>query len=239
MPTLTPYAQCETRFFERLTATGFNPELIVDIGGSNAAWSTSVSVAMPDARYEIFEPLAGRREEYDRVLEWALRTHPNFRLHPVAIGDVNGEAEFWNEAKGVGSSLLVRNTPAEQRIRVPVRRLDDYLREHGIRQPRVIKADVQGAEMRVIEGGRVAFAGADVLHLETWLMRGYGPGTPLLTEIIDALRPMGHKLVMLGDFWRNPKEELVSVDAFFAHERLIDGLRAAGAEFPWPANWEG
>jgi FkbM family methyltransferase len=237
MQVASPFAACEKQLFARLSDLGFKPECVVDVGGSNGAWSTTIVDVFPEARFEMFEPLAGRRPEYDRVLEWALRTYPNLRMHPVALGEVNGMAEFWNEKHGVGSSLLADTRPANEKIIVPVRRLDDFLAERNIPQPQVVKLDVQGAELMVMRGGRATVEKADLIHLEAWLVRGYGDSTPLLHEIIDFLRPLGHALVELGDFWRKPSQELVTVDAFFAHRRLIDRLAAAGNGFPWRENW--
>jgi hypothetical protein len=155
----------------------------------------------------------------------------------VALGEKNGNADFWAEPNAVGSSLLVGNVPAEQKISVPVHRLDDFVAEYRLSQPQLIKADVQGGELQVINGGRNTFEAADLLHLETWLVRGYGKSTPLLTELMEVLKPMGHVLVQIGDFWRKPDQELASVDAFFAHRRLIERLKEQGDQYPWPANW--
>ncbi|MFO0832282.1 MAG: FkbM family methyltransferase [Phycisphaerales bacterium] len=236
MPTAAPFASCEKQFFGRLAAGGFSPACIVDIGGSNASWSTALHEVFPEARFDLFEPLAGRRADYDHILEWALRTHPTFHLHEVALGTTNGTAEFWNEEHGVGSSLLTRNAPRDQVVVVPVRRLDDYRAEVGIPQPQLVKIDVQGGELLVMQGGVGTIENADMLHIETWLGRGYGSQTPLLPEVMDFLRPMGHILVQLGEYWRKPDQELFVVDAFFAHRRLVDRLAGSGA-FPWPQNW--
>lgn len=237
MPFATPFAHCERQFFTKLAKIGFAPSCIVDVGGSNAAWSTSICEVFPDARFELFEPLAGKRADYDHVLEWALRTHPNFRVHALALGTTNGTAEFWSEDHGVGSSLLTKSAPKHQVEMVPVRCLDDYRAEHDIPQPQLIKLDVQGGELLVMQGGPRTVEHADVLHIETWLGRGYGSQTPLLPEVMDFLRPMGHVLVQLGETWRKPSQELFSVDAFFAHQRFIDRLGVAGHAFPWPQNW--
>jgi FkbM family methyltransferase len=227
----------EAAFFSKLAHAGFSPSCVVDVGGSNAAWSRAIAEVFPDARYELFEPLAGRRDEYDRVLEMTLRTHPRFRMHNIALGTTNGVAEFWYQPHGVGSSLIAQNSPAEERISVPVRRLDDYRSEHAIAQPQLMKLDVQGGELQVLQGAPQTTAACDALHIETWLMRGYGKSTPLLPEIMDFLRPLGHLLVQIGDYWRKPSQELVVLDAFFVHERLIDRLQNASVEFPWPQNW--
>lgn len=237
MPVAVPFAQCEKEFFERAAALGFEASCIVDVGGSNGAWSSAIVEVFPEARFELFEPLLTVRPDYRRVLDKTLRVHPTFRVHEVALGDRNGDAEFWNQPNAVGSSLLARNAPSAERVSVPVRRLDDYLSERGIPQPQVVKLDVQGSEALVIRGGEKTIQAAEMLHIETWLGRGYGPETPLLPELMDLLRPLGHLLVQFGEHWRKPSEELFAIDAFFAHQRLIDRLAAAGNGFPWPPNW--
>lgn len=237
MPAGVAYSECERLFFSRLEGLGFTPKTVLDIGGSNGAWSGVINTVYPSARFELFEPLAGRRDDYDKVLAWVRDNRPNFRVHSIALGETNGEADFWHETNAVGSSLLASNFPANQCIKVPVRRLDDYLIERQIPQPEVIKADVQGGELQIIKGGRRTFELADVLHIETWLTRTYGPQTPLLPEIMETLRPLGHVMVQLGEFWRADSQEIQAIDAFFIHKRLIDRLKSQGGDFPWPANW--
>ncbi|MCA9292237.1 MAG: FkbM family methyltransferase [Phycisphaerales bacterium] len=237
MLTATSFAQSERLFFRRLSKLKFDPACFYDIGASNGTWSSIMADYFPDARFEMFEPLSGQRADYDEVLAHHLGLHPGLRMHRVALSNLNGQADFWNEPNGFGSSLLTKNVPASEKVEVPVRRLDDYAHELELPPPDVIKVDVQGGELRVLEGGRNTFAHARILHLETWLRRGYGGETPLLHELIDALRPMDFLLVDIGDFWRHDSEELYSVDAFFAHRSLIDELRANGAGFPWAPNW--
>lgn len=238
MTTAAPFAHCETVFFTRMRDLGYDAHVVFDIGSAHCGWSNAISAIYPDARYELFEPLAGRFDEYGPYIERRLRLRPNFRLHPVALGATSGEAEFWLHAKGVGSSLLAEGFPQDQRIRVPVVRLDDAMNSFSLPQPQIIKMDVQGGEGLIIEGGPNTIAAADILHLETWLSRSYGGKTPLLSELIDQLRPLGFTLVQLGGFWRNPQQELKSVDAFFAHARLIQQYEVQGSGFPWPEKFE-
>lgn len=234
----TGFAQCEQAFFSRLQQRGYEPEVVYDIGAANGSWSAAVAEVLPGARYELFEPLASRHAPYREALAERLRVHPKFRVHDIALGDRNGEAEFWATPNAVASSLLARAAPSEQKIIVPVRRLDDYAAEQKLPQPQVVKADVQAGEALVITGGVRTVAGADILHLETWLRRGYGKQTPLLPELIEGLRPLGFVLVHLGDFYREAHQEIASVDAFFAHLRLIRRFASDGGGFPWPDAWE-
>jgi FkbM family methyltransferase len=234
--TATPFAATECRFFADLRDRGFAVDSIFDIGGSNGAWSTAMVEVFPNARFDLFEPLATQEPEYTRVLEWAKDQH-RFHVHAIALGAEAGNAAFWKAPWAVGSSLLARHAPASEVMQVPVERLDDYRRQHSLPQPQLIKMDVQGGELLVLQGGTSTVREADALHVETWLGRGYGSATPLLPEVMDFLRPLDHVLVHLGDFWRRPDQELFSVDAFFVHRRLIERIAAAGKSFPWPQNW--
>ena len=238
MTAVSAFAQCEKQFFTRMQACGFEPSVIYDVGAAHGCWSAVIAEVFPEAQFELFEPLAGRDPVYRRELDRRLESHPNFRLHEFAVGDRNGEADFWCMPSAVASSLLAQSAPRDQRIKVPVRRLDDAVAALGLPQPQLIKMDIQGGEALAISGGVKTVVQADMLHLETWLRRGYGKPTPLLPELMDGLRPLGFVLVHLGDFYREDHQELASVDAFFAHARLIERLRAGGGEFPWPAAWE-
>lgn len=227
------FAQCEKRFFIRLRERGWTPRVVYDIGAAHGKWSAVIADALPEAQYELFEPLASRSEAYRAHLEQTCAQHPNFRVHEVALSDHNGDAAFWASKDDYSSSLLAHAGPADQRTRVPVRRLDDLVAEMKLPQPQALKLDVQGGEALVLTGGPRTIAGADLLHLETWLVRGYGAGNPLLTELMPALERLGFILVHLGDFYREPKQRIASVDAFFAHERLIQRFAAEEGGFPW------
>jgi FkbM family methyltransferase len=233
MNAIEMFAQCEKRFFSRLVDRGYEASVVYDIGAANGSWSEAIAEVFPNASFELFEPLASRNAEYREVLDERLRGRPNFRVHEIALSDHNGESQFWAAPNAVGSSLVARGMPAEQMIIMPVRRLDDAVERLGLKQPQIIKMDVQAGEALVLKGGVKTVAQADLLHMETWLRRGYGKMTPLLPELIEGLRPLGFVLVHIGDFYREQTQEIASVDAFFAHARLIQRYREAG-QFPWP-----
>ena len=61
---------------------------------------------------------------------------------------------------------------------VPLHTLDEFVRENNLPVPQVLKLDVQGAERKILSGAAATMRTADVIFLETWLVRGYGPDTP-------------------------------------------------------------
>ena len=72
--------------------------------------------------------------------------------------------------------------------------LDDYIQQKVLPLPEMLKLDVQGAELLILEGGIEALRSAKLLQLEVWFSRGYGSATPLFHELIDYLSPSGFVL---------------------------------------------
>src|SRR5574341_307489 len=186
----------EKRVLKELSAKGFVPRVIYDIGASTGVWSECISRVLPAAQFHMFEPLSGAVDFYSADLQNRLGRMPNLHLHPIALGATEGTVPMFVARDGYGSSLHDRGDIPEvkERVQVPVRRLDDYVAEQRLPPPDAIKIDTQGGEEAIMSGARNALASAQVLFLETWFQRFYGPKTPLLNEIIDFLRPHGFSL---------------------------------------------
>jgi FkbM family methyltransferase len=216
----------ETKTLQTLKDQAYLPAVIFDIGASNGVWSDTIALTLPEAEYHLFEPLADAVPFYERDLRERLDRHPNFHLHAVALSDHAGTAEMFTTHDGFGSSILDRGQVPEikELVQVPLFALDQFAREHNLPNPDVIKLGVQGAERLILTGGRQTMLAANVLFLETWLTRGYGPDTPLLTEMIDFLGSEGFTLVELGEQFRDQRRRLYSVDAVFFSERFISSL---------------
>ena len=225
MPDSGLFAQ-ERQFLRKLVEIGYRPTIVFDVGASTGIWSEMIATVLPGARFELFEPLAGY-PKYSTGLEDRLRRMGCLHLNEVALGEENGE-QLMCVADGLyGSSLRDRGSIPEtlERIPVSVCRLDDIVTENRLPWPDIVKIDCQGAEDAIIRGGIQTLSHADVLFLETWLVRGYGPKTPLLTEIIEMLRPLSFTILEIGEKFFDESHRLYSVDAFFGSERLLSQVR--------------
>jgi len=78
--------------------------------------------------------------------------------------------------------------------------------------------------MEALRGFEKNLAGVEVLLLETWLSRGYGPNTPLIHELIEFLLPHGFYMFELGSCYRNSEGSLISQDFFFVNKNNSSGL---------------
>jgi FkbM family methyltransferase len=219
----------EREFLQKLLGAGYRPEVVFDVGASTGIWSEAIATALPDATFELFEPLAAH-SPYSGGLAECLGRLQRAHAHEVALGEENGEQLICVTRDLYGSSLRDRGDIPETRERIPVKvfRLDDYVKENRLPSPDIVKIDCQGAEDSIIRGGINTVCRADILFLETWLVRAYGPKTPLLTEVIELLCPLSFTIVEIGEKFFDERHRLYSVDAFFCSERLISKLRLTG-----------
>lgn len=214
----------EARLLSQLTREGYAPAVVYDIGASNGIWSETILAVLPNSEFHMFEPLADLVDFYRADLAARSARMRSFNLHRTALGEEAGQAEFFLTHDGFGSSMLDRGDIPEVAQRVPVQRhrLDDYVAEHNLPQPNVVKIDCQGAERVILNGAANTLQQVDVLLLETWLVRGYGPQTPLLGEMIDYLTPKCFTLVETGEKFFDDRHRLYSIDAFFFSEKFMD-----------------
>ena len=110
-------------------------------------------------------------------------------------------------------------------------RLDDYAAHRKLPPPDIVKMDVQGYELEILKGAEQTLRQAKLIMAECWLTRSYGPGTPLLHEIIAYLSDRGFVLIDLGDVFYDDHRQIGAVDAYFLEAGLADRLfpNAGGA----------
>ncbi len=148
----------------------------------------------------LFEPLA---EPLASLQEAAARDR-RIRVFPVAIAQNDGTADFHVTSNdGESSSLLAFGSHNQmfpqvrvlQTIKVPTRRLDSLLAEHGLAAPDVLLIDVQGAEYQVLSAlSPELLAGVRLVYAEASTERVYAGGG-LLPDVERLLAP---RFVNLG-----------------------------------------
>ncbi|MEM6468933.1 MAG: FkbM family methyltransferase, partial [Planctomycetota bacterium] len=149
----------------------YEPKTILDIGANEGQCAALLHEAFPKARILSFEPL---RDCFEIVSAFHQRERCG-RAYAFALGNENTKQTIHRNGFTPSSSLLqmqpmhhqeypqtVESTPEE----IQVRRLDDVLSELEIESPLIIKADVQGFEDRVIQGGENTFRMASAAVLE-------------------------------------------------------------------------
>lgn len=219
MPRLTDTDRERLRHLAKL---GLALNHFFDVGASIGRWASRVSKDFPQASFDLFEPLIDHSAEYRRKMDMTLQRHPDFRLHKVALGAECQRVPMYLYPENlVGSTALaLESTPANAcRIEVDMLTLDYALEEFQLPVPQVIKMDTQACELNILQGATKTLPKVDVLLLECWLTRAYGPKTPLLLEVADWLRQYDFHLWDLGNAWRDEAGVLVAQDCLFLNAR--------------------
>ncbi|MBV9490224.1 MAG: FkbM family methyltransferase [Verrucomicrobia bacterium] len=221
------YAE-ERRLFTALREAGLAPKIIFDVGSSHAGWSTVTHAIFPDAEFHLFEPLIDFKAYYQEHSSHALQHHPNFRLHKLALGARDGETTLISDEAGFSASILADQPFGDltERRTVPLRRLDSLVAEGVIRCPDILKMDVQGAEMMILEGLGQHLQTVKLIQSEAWFDRGYGSATPLFHELKTFLEERGFYLLELGEMFYSPEHRLYAFDSFFLHTSLAEIIGA-------------
>lgn len=127
----------------------------IDVGAHGGDVLDDLLRIAPHGHHLAFEPLPGLAAQLQRRL-------PQVDVRAVALSDANGTAEFAHVVDRPGwSGLRERPTPdgaaaRVERITVPTQRLDDALPPGYV--PTLIKVDVEGAELQVLDGARATLA---------------------------------------------------------------------------------
>jgi hypothetical protein len=90
-----------------------------------------------------------------------------------------------------------------------MRRLDDIVADAGTRAPYVLKVDVEGGELEVLEGAGALLDDTELVLLEVSLFE-LVPGAPQLAEVVGWMDEHGFAV---ADFYNG-------------HNRLLDGSLA-------------
>lgn len=209
--------QLDRQVFQRLAKLGYVPQTIFDVGASNSGWSYYMKQVVTEAEFYLFEPLVDHVPEYQGLMTETLRVFPSFHLHKYALGDKDGNITVNVFPDAVSSTTLTmpEGGYSTRAVSVPLIRLDSAMAQLSLPQPQVIKIDTQGNELSILRGAVQTLPKVDVLFLECWLYRGYGPDTPLLNEIAQWLLPFNFRLWDVSEPYRNPNGHLTTLDCIF------------------------
>ena len=194
----------------------------VDVGSNRGQVLAEAVSAAPHARHLAFEPIPALAAEIRAAF-------PAVECREMALGAAAGTAEFCHFRKldgwsGLRRSPLISDERGDpEYIEVQVSTLDAQL---GGLDPTVVKIDVEGAELDVLEGGRELLARAMPLLIFEHVASAselYGAAPDALWELLAELGYDVLSVTGAGPYTR---------EAFAAEQDVVNWVarpRAAGA----------
>ena len=185
---------------------GFEPATVVDVG---VAYGTpELYEAFPDACFLLVDPL----EEYAEAIGQVTERLRDAEWVRAAAGPEPGEIEInVNRAPALSSTLGHWKGQDDGGVarKVPVVRIDDLVAERSLPAPYLVKVDVEGAELRVLEGATKVLEQTELVLLEVNLFE-FLPGQPQLHDVVAFMKERG----------------FVTYDFYGGHVRLLDDALA-------------
>lgn len=189
-------------FFACARTAGFNPACIFDVGANRGHWTRKALHYFPAARFELFEPQAFLRIHADDLLG----RNPNIRWNNCAVADFGGEAEFTPAASDVSSHFSRSGAINGEQIKVRVAKLDTFCSKRGI-YPQIMKIDAQGADLKVLDGGRSLLGLTELILIEAAVCAPLLENTAL--EVMNRMDSEGYRLVGIADLNHSPRHDLL------------------------------
>jgi FkbM family methyltransferase len=198
-----------------------NSHVFWDVGANYGLFTFSLGARLPDLRIETFEP----DPDYVALLQQTLTRigSEDVRVHPIALSDVPGRVSFKRDLVSGSTGFLVGSRQQFDRapdlaaksgvIEVVASTIDAESDRLGV--PDLIKIDVEGAELAVLQGGKATLeAHMPIILLECTqrqdevrrFLKGLGyqildaetPGDPItgsgMPFMVLALDPRRHRL---------------------------------------------
>jgi FkbM family methyltransferase len=188
---------------DHFAALGFSPATVLDVGvayGTPALYST-----FRHAHHVLIEPLV---EFEDSMKDICGRYDAEYVLGAASAKP--GKLKIAIASDLVGSSLLAAEGGENVVWReVPAVTLDGICQERGLKGPYVVKVDVQGAELHVLDGAKTVLEDTEAVILEVSFFQFDG-SFPEFYEVIRYMKERG----------------FVAYDIFGGHNRPLDGARA-------------
>ena len=168
---------------------------ILDIGANVGQFAGMIRAIVPGAMIYSFEPL----EECFRDLNARAPSLKPMKCLQYALGREDGVVTMHRNDFSASSSFLPlarghrEAFPFAQHttdIRVPVRSLDSLAADLTLKPPILMKADIQGYELNMLDGAPNTLSLVEVLILETSFVELY-EGQPLFHDLYEYLHVRG------------------------------------------------
>jgi FkbM family methyltransferase len=195
-------------FYKKLKSFNVTLNNFVDGGCHQGSWTKRVKEIYPNANYYMIDAQDIHKDELEKL--------GNF--YCVGLGQNDEERDFYfakDKNKSTGSSLYEENTNIEfDKRKIQVKKLSNVIPDQNYD---VIKLDLQGAELEVIEGSLDLFEKTKWVQLECPVYHN-NKGAPFFEHYINYMANCNFKVFDIDNVFLNGK--LMGIDFIFNNQTL-------------------
>ena len=198
-----------------LQSKNFNPKFIVDVGCGYGEWTKKMIKYFPNSNFFLYDANEDNKEKLEKLCE----KNKNISYQINLLTNDNKSYKFFK--MGYGSSIFEEQTNHKREtIELKSKKLSDVLPEIvATANNNLIKLDVQGSELKILDGLGNQLSHFEIIIMETSIHK-YNKNAPLFNEIIEYMNDKNYTLYDLFDFKRtgNEKSFLLQVDCVFVRK---------------------
>ena len=204
-----------------LMIKNFVPKYIIDIGCGHGEWTKKLLRFYPNSKFFLFDADNTNLKK----LENLKKEYNNIDYKICLLSDNENFYTFYN--MGYGSSIFEEQTSharVQQKIKSTTlkKEIPDELKNYS---NNLIKIDVQGAELKVLEGLNELINNFEVVILEV-SVHEYNKNAPLFDQVLDFMIKKNFKVYDIFDLKRlgNNQSFLLQFDCVFVRKdsNLLD-----------------
>ena len=205
----------------------FEPSVIYDVGANRSEWSRNIKSLYNKSEIYLFEPI----EKFEPFLKRFCKKYTESKYFMVGLGNKIESAGIDVYDDFAGSSLLYSNSNSERIQTIQVQTIDSLISQNKIKKADLIKIDVQGFEIKVLEGGLSCLGYSEIIILETCIY-DFLPNQPILSDVILFMKKHGYIVFDFTPLIRHKKTgALRYFDTVFikSDSKIIEKVR----NLPW------
>lgn len=177
------------------------PVIVFDVGAFVGTWTLLLKSILPSSIVYAFEPLPSHSRRFENHVAQLSGVH----LHECALGarrcsktmritnlsDASSFLELTNKAKTTYGLNEVET------INVAIETIDSLVEAGSVQPPDLIKLDVQGFEIEVLRGAKIALSKCSWVNCEVSFEEYYAD-QPLFHDVADLMNGLGFRVYAFG-----------------------------------------
>ena len=192
-----------------------SPNFIFDIGCGHGEWFLKCNKFFPNSNYYLFDANKNNETKLSKLKI----NYPKISYKICLLSDSVKKLKFFN--MGYGSSVYEENTNFSRNVEfITSNTLENELSKINIKTSNnIIKLDVQGSEIDILNGLNKKISLFEVIILETSL-KEYNKDSPLFIDIINYMDSINYLFYDLCDLKRLGKNNsfLIQFDSVFVRK---------------------